>query len=275
MIGVCGLFVPASSPKMINKSMSTKVDTLIFDLEDAVSIDEKDSARELLLQALPLFKERNIAVRINGDTGCWEEDIEILRGGYVDTVIIPKARATHIKKVSAILDDMGVNTKIAVIIESADSLEELSDIAKSSIRLTSLLMGAEDYSLDLGVERTKEGYEVLYPRMKLANVAAAYHIEALDTPFADTKNIDGLRADAIFAKGLGFTGKLAIHPQQISTIEDIFYPTEKEIEWAKLVLEAVAAPENKGKGAFALQGKMIDLPIIKRAQKTLDRGSKK
>ena len=271
MLGVCSLFIPASVPRMINASLSVQSDSLIFDLEDAVHLEEKDSARVLLAQALPLFADRNIAIRINCSEGCWREDIELLRSGLVHNIIVPKAKAAHLAQISAILDEMNVDVDIAALIESTESLEELSQIATASPRVKSLLLGGEDYSLELGVERTREGSELLYARTKLANVASAYHLEALDTPFVDTNDTEGLTRDAIYAKGLGFTGKLAINPLQIAAIQKVFYPTEKEILWARRVLDAVADPENSGRGAFSLDGKMVDLPVIRRAEKTLAR----
>lgn len=271
MLGVCSLFIPASAPRMINASFSMKADSLIFDLEDAVHVEEKDSARMILAYALPLFKNRNIAIRINCSTSCWREDLELLRTGIVHNIIVPKAKADHIKDISDALDSMGVNADIAALIESTESLEELSQIAKSSPRVTGLLMGGEDYSLDLGTERSKAGNEILYARIKIANVASAYHLESLDTPFSDTNDMEGLERDAAYAKGLGFTGKLAINPLQVPVIQKVFYPSEKEVTWAKRIMEAVQRPENKGKGAFSLDGKMIDLPVIKRAEKTMAR----
>lgn len=273
MLGVCSLFIPASAPRMINASFSFQADSLIFDLEDAVHAEEKDSARTLLFYALPHFEGRNIAVRINCQEGCWRDDIELLRSGQVKTLVVPKARASFILELSDILEDMGADTDIAALIESAESLEQLSDIACASPRVTSLLMGGEDYSLDLGTDRTIGGEEILYARMKIANVAAAYRLEALDTPFADTDDMQGLKNDSTYAKKLGFSGKLAINPLQISVIHNVFYPTDKEIQWAMAISEAVNKPENKGKGAFPLHGKMVDLPIIKRAELILARSA--
>ena len=271
MLGICALFVPSSSPRMINAALSSEADTIIFDLEDAVHISEKDSARIVLSYALPLFADRNTCVRINADGGCYEEDLELFRSGLIKNVIIPKAMPEHTKKVSCILDQMNADTDIAVLIETPESLEALREIIASSKRISSILMGGEDYSLELGTERTPGGDEILYPRIKIANMAKAYELESLDTPYADVQNIPGLIKDCEYAKGLGFTGKLAINPLQTGEIQRIFRPSDKEVRWAKRVIEAAALPDNAGKGAFSLDGNMIDLPIIKKAQKILMR----
>ncbi len=215
-----------------------QADSLIFDLEDAVHSAEKDTARILLLHALPLFRGHNVAVRINAEESCWKEDLEVLRSGLVETVVVPKARAAFLKKLAGVLDTMGLRTGIAALIESTRSLEELGEIAVATPRLTSLLLGGEDYSLDLGAERTRAGNEIFYARTRVANAASAYHLEALDTPFADAGDLEGLRGDAELARGLGFTGKLAINPLQVSVIRQVFYPSEKEIHWAQAVLIA-------------------------------------
>jgi citrate lyase subunit beta/citryl-CoA lyase len=256
---------------MINASFSVEADSLIFDLEDAVHISEKDSARILLRNALPLFNGRNIAIRINANDDYWMEDLELFRLGIAHNVVVPKARAEQIKQISALLDDMNADVDIEALIESADSLEELSEICRASKRVRGLLMGGEDYSLDLGVERTRKGDEILFARTKIANVARAYDLESLDTPFSDVQDEDGLMQDAKFAKGIGYTGKLSINPLQVKGIQKVFRPEDKEIKWAQKILDAAGMPENVGLGAFSLDGKMIDLPVIKRAEKTIQR----
>lgn len=270
MLGICSLFVPASAPRMINASFCSQADSLIFDLEDAVHLEQKDSARMLLSQALPLFAGKNLAIRINGSDGCWREDLELLRLGVVKNIIVPKATSEHLHRIAAVLDELHAEVDVAALIECTQSLAELDQIAASP-RVTGLLMGGEDYSLDLGVERTREGSEILYARMKIANTAAAYHLEALDTPFSDVTDQEGLLWDCRYAKGLGFTGKLCINPLQTASIQSVFRPNAQEVDWARRVLQAVRLPENSGKGAFSLDGKMVDLPVIRRAEKTLAR----
>lgn len=271
MLGICSLFIPASSPNMINAGLSISCDSFIFDLEDAVSIEEKDSARDILRYALPLFRNKNTAIRINCKDGCWKEDLTLLNDLNINTVVLPKVDEEFVREVSLILDRYNSSTNIALLIERASSLENLSRIATASSRVSSLLLGGEDYCLDMGVERTVGGQEIYYARNRLSNLAHSYNLEALDTPFSDTSAVESLESDSKLAKSLGFTGKLAINPIQISTIEEVFLPSEDEVGWAKLILDAANTPENKGKGAFSLRGKMIDLPIIKRAEKVIER----
>lgn len=269
MLGICSLFIPASSVRMINAGLSVDCDTFIFDLEDAVSIEEKDTARDILKYALPLYEDKKVAIRINCKDGCWKDDLELFKYNNVNTIVLPKADEEFVSEVSFILDQYKSNAKIAILIELASSLENLQQIVKASSKVSSLLLGGEDYCLDMGIERTTNGDEIFYARNRLANVARAYELEAIDTPCSDITNMDFIEKDSKLAKSLGFTGKLAINPVQISIIQQVFLPTVDELNWAKLVINAVNDPENKGKGAFSFEGKMIDLPIIKRAEKVL------
>jgi len=256
---------------MVNAGLSLPVDSLIFDLEDAVSPSEKDSARELLRHALPLFAGRTVAVRINGNDGCWEEDLELFRGSGADVVVAPKAEAFFLAELSVRLDEFGSKAGLAALIETTYAVESLPDIATCSDRLTSLLFGGEDYSLDLGVERTLAGEEIQYARARISNTAHAHGLEALDTPFVATGDDAALEQDARHARSLGFTGKLSINPNQVRTIRRAFAPSREELEWAGRVVRAAEDPANRGKGAIALDNKMIDEPIVKRARLMLSR----
>lgn len=271
MLGVCSLFIPASAPRMINAGLSLPADSLILDLEDAVSPTEKDSARELLRHALPLLAGRTVAVRINGADGCWQEDLELFRHPGADVVVAPKAAADFLARVGDRLDAFGSPARVAALVETAAGVEDLPAIARSCGRLTSLLFGGEDYSLDLGVSRTPEGEEIRYARARISNTAHAHGLEALDTPFVVTNDDAALEQDARRARNLGFTGKLAINPNQVPIIRRAFAPSRKELDWAERVVRAAEDPANRGKGAIALDGKMIDEPIVKRARLMLSR----
>jgi citrate lyase subunit beta/citryl-CoA lyase len=273
MIGKAALFVPAASPGMLNSSLSLDADSLMFDLEDAVSLSEKDSARELLKQALEFFDfgEKNIIVRINSmNSPYWEMDIKELPLSKINHIMVPKANPDDIKTLSRLLDEKHTDILLIPLIETAMAVEKIKDIIKSSDRVTAILFGAEDYTADMGIKRTKQGDEILYARGRIANAAHAYGIQAMDTPFTDVNDVDGLRQDAQKARSLGYTAKAAINPRQITTIKQVFAPTQEEIEYAKRVLEAVKKAEQEGKGVFAIDGKMIDAPIIKRAYQTLN-----
>jgi citrate lyase subunit beta/citryl-CoA lyase len=245
----------------------------MFDLEDAVSLSEKDSARELLKQALEFFDfgEKNIIVRINSmNSPYWEMDIKELPLSKINHIMVPKANPDDIKTLSRLLDEKHTDILLIPLIETAMAVEKIKDIIKSSDRVTAILFGAEDYTADMGIKRTKQGDEILYARGRIANAAHAYGIQAMDTPFTDVNDVDGLRQDAQKARSLGYTAKAAINPRQITTIKQVFAPTQEEIEYAKRVLEAVKKAEQEGKGVFAIDGKMIDAPIIKRAYQTLN-----
>jgi citrate lyase subunit beta/citryl-CoA lyase len=272
MLSVCSLFIPASSAGMVVAGLSLHPDSLIFDLEDAVSLEEKDAARELLRYALPLFEGKNVAVRINAMDGCWEEDLQLAYNPVVKHIVVPKADAQTIAAIDSGLGKIGCDAKIAALIESPSSLENLDTIVQASPRLSALLLGGEDFCLSMGIERSVAGEEIFYARTRICSIAHANDLEVLDTPFPETDNSIDLEIDTRRAKNLGFTGKLAISPHQIATIQRIFLPTEEDLQWAQIVVAAAADPANKGKGAFSVQGKMVDLPVIKRAERALALG---
>lgn len=281
MIGRSALFVPANSPSMINNCVAFDADSIIFDLEDAVLTDEKDSARILLreaLKSLDFLHDKNIMVRINAlSTQYWECDVEELIQVRPQAFVIPKATPAHIetidRKITELEKQYGVQPTISLIplIETALAVETVNEILKSSRRIIGLLFGAEDFTTDMGIKRTKDGEEIFYARAKLATVAHALGIEAIDTPFTDIEDTDNLIKDATIAKTLGMTGKAAIHPKQIKYIHEVFTPTQEEVNYAIKVLSADKKAREKGMGAFSLDGKMVDPPIILRAKHILKR----
>jgi citrate lyase subunit beta/citryl-CoA lyase len=274
VIGKTALFVPASSPKMLNAALAFPADSLIFDLEDAVSVGEKDAARDLLKEYLSFvpFKKQKLIIRINAlDSEFWQDDFELAAASRADNIMIPKARVSHINTLSDLLDKRNSPIGLIPIIEMAISVEEVSEIIKASNRVCGVMFGAEDYTSDLGTRRTKEGVEVLFARSRVVNAAHAYGIEALDTPFVDFSDEEGLKKDTEFGKLLGYTGKTAIHPSQVDVINMIYAPTKEEIDYAQRIISQTREAEKLGKGAFSMEGKMVDAPIIKRAQTLLRR----
>lgn len=271
------LFIPANNPGMLQTSDIFSADSIIFDLEDAVSVSEKDSARILLNNYLNTFKvDYEIIVRINDlDSPYYLNDLELLVSEKIDTIMLPKATLDSTLRLNKILTNIEakkqLNKKLKVIplIELAKSVLEVEEIAKAP-RVDGLLLGAEDLSSDMEFERTIEGLEIFYPRTKIAYVAKANLIDAIDTPFTDVRNNNGLIADIKRAKGLGFTAKAAIHPNQVSFINEYFTPSKKQIEYALKVEKAA----KNNKGAFSLDGKMIDKPIIERNKKILEKARK-
>ncbi len=270
--------MPGNNPAMLQNSDIFDADAVIFDLEDAVSITEKDSARTLVSSFLSARKEdfpMEVVIRINGlDTDFYLEDIKAVVSDKIDTIMLPKANVSTLIKLDKLLTErekeLGLDKKIAVIpiIELASSVMEIDEIVKAP-RVNGVLLGAEDLTSDLEVSRTKKGDEILYPRQRLALACVAYKIDSIDTPFTDVNDEDGLEADCRFVAGIGFTSKAAIHPNQVGVINSVFVPTEEKIKWALRVEEANRLALEKGLGVFSLDGKMVDKPVIERAKKII------
>lgn len=269
------LFIPGNNPGMLQSCDIFSSDAVIFDLEDAVSGTEKDSARNLVVNYLNTYRpDIEIIIRINGfDTPFYLDDLNAVLNCDIDAIMLPKARVHDILTLEEIIKSFKKDVKIVPIIEQAISLIEVEEIAKCEL-VDGILLGAEDYTKDLEVTRTKEGNEIFYARCRVINACKAYKIDAIDTPFTDTNDEEGLIKDTRFAKSLGMNAKSAIHPNQIDVINKIFTPTEKEIEYAKRVLLARDEAFAKGLGVFSLDGKMVDKPVIERALKVIEKAKR-
>ncbi|MFU8793306.1 MAG: HpcH/HpaI aldolase/citrate lyase family protein [Acholeplasmataceae bacterium] len=271
------LFIPANTPAMLQNADIFGADAVIFDLEDAVLVSEKDAARTLLntFFSMPFPKTMERIIRINSvETPFYTLDLNELISDEIDTIMLPKATETTVKDLSKRLKKiesekkMEKTIKIIPIIERAVALFQLDRIAKID-RVDGLLLGAEDLATELEAVRTKAGQEILMARSLVVAAAKAYGKDAIDTPFVDTKDDQGLIKDAQHAKALGMNAKACIHPNQIVYIHDVFNPSEEDIEAALKIIKHKALPENKHKGAFSLDGKMIDKPVIQRAEKVI------
>ncbi len=277
------LFMPGNNPAMLQNSDVFESDAVIYDLEDAVSVTEKDVARVLVSQFLQSMKKQppmEIVVRINGlDTEYYMDDLEAVVSDKIDSIMLPKAQVEYLNELDKILTKLEKQKKmqkhinVLPIIELAVSVMQIEDIVKCP-RVNGVLLGAEDLSGDLEVVRTKEGAEILYPRQRLAVACAAMKIDAIDTPFTDTNDAEGLEKDCRFVYGIGLNAKAAIHPNQIPTINTVFVPTKKNIDWALRVEEANRQAAAKGLGVFSLDGKMVDKPVLMRAQKIIEKARK-
>ncbi len=276
------LFMPGDDLRKITKGAASGVDSVIMDLEDAVAVGRKEAARQVVVEALTTldFGKSERLVRINGlTTGLAEADVAATVDARPDGYMIPKVEAAaQVQQISLLLD--GVEAKhgwprgairLLAIIETARGVMRLDEIAGSSPRLEGLCFGAEDLAGDIGARRTAEGTEVFYARSAVVIAAAAYGLQAIDTPYVDLQNIEGLAADARQAAGMGYTGKLAIHPRHIEPILAAFTPSAEEVAAAQRLVEAYAASQAAGAGAFALDGKMVDTPMLRAAQRILDR----
>jgi citrate lyase subunit beta/citryl-CoA lyase len=271
------LFVPGNNPGMVQTAGLFGADVVILDLEDAVAPSEKDAARELVSRALVSvdYGSAEKCVRINSLDTFFQEDLLAIVPSGPNLVMLPKVHSPDdVKALAARLDSLENHSRkhirILAIIESPQGLAEVYEIAKSHKRLMGLLMGAEDYTALVGSTRTKAGDELSVPRALLVNAAAAAGIEAFDAVFTDVNDEDGLLIDTHLSKSLGFTGKPAINPRQIKTINATFNPSQEEIAQAERVLKALRQAEKEGSGVASVGGKMVDAPVAKRAARVMN-----
>ena len=273
------LFLPGNNPNMLINAPYLGADAVIFDLEDAVSPAEKDAARILVRNALKYmeFTAERI-VRINSvDTDFWRDDLDAIIPEKPDLILLPKAATPadilaadeYISKLEAKLQFKAGSVGIIALIETALGVENSFLIATSSKRVKALFLGAEDLTADLQCKRTKGGREIEYARTRLVVAARAAGVDVYDTPFTDVNDDEGIVTDAEVAKALGFTGKASISPRHVGVINTVFSPTEKEINYAYEVIDAINRAKAEGKGAISLYGKMIDAPIVARAERTI------
>jgi len=274
------LFLPGNTPNMLMNGNCLGADAVILDLEDAVSPAEKDAARILVRNTLRYMDFRGCEriIRINSvDTPYWQEDLKAVLPQKPELILLPKAaRAEDILTADAFMtqleEALGLEKNtvgLMPLIETALGVENAFAIAACTERVKALFLGAEDLTADLQCKRTKEGKEIFYARTRLVTAARAAGVDVYDTPFTDVNDDEGAREDALFAKALGFTGKSSISPRHVEGINEVFSPTEKEIDYAYEVMDAIERAKAQGKGAIALHGKMIDAPIVARAQRTI------
>lgn len=274
------LFLPGNNPNMLINGNCLGADSVIFDLEDAVSPEEKDAARILVRNTMRYmdFSGCEIIVRINSvDTEFWKKDIEVILPEKPDLILLPKTSTID----DVLLADeymtvtekkLGIEegkTGIMPLIETALGVENSYKIASCTKRVKAILLGAEDLTADLQCKRTKEGREIEYSRTRLVVAGRAAGIDIYDTPFTDVNDDEGVAIDASVAKSLGFTGKACISPRHVEVINEVFSPTIEEINYAYEVIDAISLAKKQGKGAISLHGKMIDAPIVARAKKVI------
>ena len=275
------LFLPGNTPNMLINGGTLGADAVIFDLEDAVSPSEKDAARILVRNTIKYMDLRGceIIVRINSiDTPYWKQDIDQILPQKPNLILLPKTgSAADVQEADAYLSQVEEalgferNTVgLMPLIETAMGVENAFAIATASDRVRALFLGAEDLTADLRCQRTKEGREIEYARTRLVVAARAANVDVYDTPFTDVNDDEGIWTDTRLAKALGFTGKASISPRHVEVINQVFSPTQKEIDYAYEVMDAIRLAKEQGKGAIALHGKMIDAPIVARAERTIE-----
>ena len=275
------LFIPGNTPNLLVNSPYLGADAIIFDLEDAVSPAEKDSARILVRNTLRYLDlgGRETIVRINAiDTDYWKKDVEEIVAQGPDILMLPKSsRPEDIQTADAYITQVEERVgggrhgvRLMPLIETALGVENAFAIATASPRVTALFLGAEDLTADLRCQRTKEGQEIAYARSRLVTAARAADIDVYDTPFTDVNDDEGIWRDAEAARALGFTGKASISPRHIQAINTAFSPSQAEVDYAYEVMDAIRSAKEQGRGAIALRGNRIDAPIVARAQRVID-----
>ncbi|MBI9094935.1 MAG: citrate (pro-3S)-lyase subunit beta [Sphaerochaeta sp.] len=274
------MFVPGNNPGMIKDAYIYNCDCIMFDLEDSVSYAQKDAARSLVFHALTTidYGDKELVVRVNAlNTSIGIDDLEAMVRARIDVIRLPKTETAQdivfceeqIERIEKTIGMPVGTTKMMAAIESAEGVLNAPAIAKASKRLIGIALGAEDYVTDLKTSRSPEGIELLFARSMILQAARSAGISALDTVFSDVNDEEGLIVETKHIKQLGFDGKSVINPRQIQPIIDIFTPTPKEIQKAKAVMEAIAEANRRGSGVISLNGKMIDRPIVLRAERVI------
>lgn len=275
------LYIPGNNPGMIQRCSYFGADSVLLDIEDAVAISEKDSARNLVAHALATldFGDVYMTVRINGaDTRFFEKDLEAIIPSRPDAVRLPKTQqANDVKHIDEMITKLEKTHNIEhgtiaihAMLETAKGIVNAVEIANSSPRVKALTLGGQDLAADIGVRRTKEGTEILYARSTVVMAAKAAGIGAFDTVFTDINDSGGLLDESRFIVNLGFTGKAAIHPSQIPVIHEAFRPAEKDVIKALRIVYAAREADQKGIGVYTVDGKMVDGPVVRQSEKVVE-----
>ena len=274
------MFVPGNNPGMMADAHIYGPDSIMLDLEDSVTLAEKDAARLLVYHALQSVDYGNteMVVRINPlNTPFGRKDIEAVVRAGVHVIRMPKTETAdevraveaEILRVEQRLGCVG-RTQIMAAIESALGVVNAYDIATASKRMMGIALGAEDYCANLKTQRTPSGNELQLARQTIVVAARAAGIDALDTVYSNLNDMDTFRAEVEYIKSLGFDGKSIINPRQIEVVNEVFAPKEKDIAKARTILAAIKEAEARGSGVVSVNGKMVDKPVVIRAQRTID-----
>ena len=274
------IFVPGNRENMLERARSFDADIIMVDLEDSVPPGEKETARDMAREWVPALhaEGKRVMVRVNSfDTGLTRAELEAVVSPALHGISLGKVESVRdIHTVDALLSPLeaacGVekgSLRIIPWIETAKALWDARPIAEASARMAAIAFGAEDFTNDMGIERTDLGDEVAVPRAWVPVAARAADVGALDSPFVRFRDPEALREDAGRARRMGYTGKFAIHPAQLEIINETFSPSAEEVEYARRVVEAWDAAEACGRGSLALDGRMVDVPVVKRAQNLL------
>ena len=274
------MFVPGNNPGMMADAHIYGPDSIMLDLEDSVTLAEKDAARLLVYHALQSvdYGQTEMVVRINPlSTPFGRKDIEAVVRAGVHVIRMPKTEtADEVREVEAEIERVEERlgclgrTQIMAAIESALGVVNAYDIATASKRMMGIALGAEDYCANLKTQRSQTGDELRLARETIVVAARAAGIDALDTVYSNLNDMEAFRAEVEFIKTLGFDGKSIINPRQIEVVNEVFAPKEKDIQKARSILAAIREAEARGSGVVAVNGKMVDRPVVIRAQRTIE-----
>ena len=275
------LYMPGDNWKMIAKSITLGVDSICMDMEDGAALNKKAEARATIAKALQEldFGTSEKLVRINSVGSGWEkDDIEAVLPYHPDGIVIPKVESfEQVEWASKIIEDAELKNgwkvnsiRILIGVETAKGILNLKEITAHP-RLDAIIFGGEDFAASIGAVRTKDAVELLYARQAVIVACAANDLQPIDIVTIDYKDLEALKAEAEFGARLGFSGKQVIHPNQVQITQEAFTPSAEAIAYARRIVETFEASQKEGKGAYSLDGKMIDMPLLRHAEKVLAR----
>lgn len=274
------MFVPGNNPAMVKDAGIYGADSIMFDLEDAVSMAEKDAARALVYEALQTqdYGAAELVVRINGDdTPYYHNDIKAMVKAGIDVIRLPKTETadmitTLVADVAAAEKEFGRevgSTNVMAAIESAKGVLNAPAIAAASDRMIGIALSAEDYTTDMKTHRYPDGAELEFARNMVLHSARAAGIAAFDTVFTNMDDTEGFYRETKHIHQLGFDGKSLVNPRQIAMVNEVYQPTEKEIANARNVINAIEEARIKGSGVISMNGQMVDRPVVLRAERVM------
>lgn len=275
------LYIPGNSPAMLQHAPIFGADSVLLDLEDAVALSEKDAARKLtrrMIEALD-FGRILVTVRVNGaDTSFFERDLEEIIPARPGAIRLPKCgtpedvRAAD-SKITELEEQNGIergSVRLHAMIETTQGVLNANAIAGASPRLSAITLGGQDLIADMGAKKSRDGWELFSARGQVVIAAKSHRLDVFDTVWTDVNDMDGLLEETKRVVSMGFTGKAAIHPMQVSVIHQAFTPEPREIDFAERVVRAAEDAKREGRGVFSIDGKMVDGPIISQANRVLE-----
>lgn len=275
------MFVPGNNPAMLKDAGIYGADSIMFDLEDAVSIDEKDAARNLVYEMSSTIDYGNaeLVVRVNGlDTPFWKDDVRAMVKAGIDVIRLPKVETAQmmeeleeaVESAEKEFNRKIGTTKVMAAIESALGVLNVKEIAFSCPeRMMGVAISGMDYTTDMKTHRYPDGQELLFARNMVLHAARAAKISAFDTVFTDMNDQEGFMRETRLIHQLGFDGKSIINPRQIDWVNEVYKPTQKEILKAQNVMAAIEEAKSKGSGVISMNGQMVDRPVVLQAEQVM------